>query len=396
MIKKIREYLGLERSISAVLFMVILVGSGEKLAERFLPGYILALGGTAVAAGMLNGIDNLLSALYSYPGGYISDRFGYKRALVFFNLFAMTGYAIVILFPSWKAVMVGAVFFISWDALSLPATMSLVSDVLPKSKRTMGVSVHSLVRRFPMALGPVAGGLMIKYYGEIEGVRYSFVIAFVLAAISLFMQQAMMKEEKKKEPAEASAKSFMKVLTPEVRNLLISDILIRYCEQIPYAFMWIWCRANAGITSVEFGALTAIEMATAVMVYIPVAHFADRAGKKPFVAMTFVFFTLFPLALLYSNSFWLLAGAFVVRGLKEFGEPTRKALIVDLAPEDAKAYTFGVYYLIRDVVVSVAAFSSGYLWEISPAANLLTAFAFGAAGTVYFIAYGKDMKVLEK
>jgi hypothetical protein len=28
--------------------------------------------------------------------------------------------------------------------------------------------------------------------------------------------------------------------------------------------------------------------------------------------------------------------AFIIRGLKEFGEPTRKALIMDLAPEDQK------------------------------------------------------------
>ena len=53
---------------------------------------------------------------------------------------------------------VGAVFFLSWTAISLPATMGLVSAVLPKNKRTMGVSMHSLVRRIPMALGPVLGG----------------------------------------------------------------------------------------------------------------------------------------------------------------------------------------------------------------------------------------------
>ena len=45
-----------------------------------------------------------------------------------------------------------------------------------------------------------------------------------------------------------------------------------------------------------------IEMTTAVLVYIPVAYLADRSTKKPFVLITFVFFTLFPLALLYSRS----------------------------------------------------------------------------------------------
>ena len=60
--------------------------------------------------------------------------------------------------------------------------------------------------------------------------------------------------------------------------------------------------------------------------------------------------------------------AFVLRGLKEFGEPTRKALIMDLAPEDRKAADVRrLYYLFRDVIVSLAAFGGAFLWTISPA-----------------------------
>ncbi|MDT3695267.1 MAG: hypothetical protein ROY99_02675 [Ignavibacterium sp.] len=62
----------------------------------------------------------------------------------------------------------------------------------------------------------------------------------------------------------------------------------------------------------------------------------------------------------------MLIVTFIIRGLKEFGEPARKVLIMDLAPEDAKAETFGTYYLFRDVVVSIAALSSAFLWNISP------------------------------
>src|SRR4030042_839429 len=119
-------------------------------------------------------MDNLLSPLYSFPGGYLSDRLGYKRALVVFNLVAMTGYLIVILFPHWLAVIICAAFFLSWSALSLPATMTLVSRSLPLGKRTMGVSIHSLVRRIPMALGPVIGGVLIGLYGGRTGPRLAF------------------------------------------------------------------------------------------------------------------------------------------------------------------------------------------------------------------------------
>ena len=362
------------------------------MAERFLPIYLLALGGGILSVGFLNGMDNLLSALYSFPGGYLSDRLGYKRALIVFNLIAMTGYLIVILFPHWLAVFIGAAFFLSWTALSLPATMSLVSRALPQQKRTMGVSVHSLVRRIPMALGPVIGGVLIGLYGDRTGIRLAFVAALLLGIVSLVLQQVMIEDDGRRGKAEKRPSQLWRFMSPDLRNLLVSDILIRFAEQIPYAFVVVWCIKINGISAVQFGLLTTIEMVDGDARLHPGRLPRRPDDEKAFVLITFVNFTIFPLFLLFSHTFWMMVIAFVIRGLKEFGEPTRKALIMDLAPEDQKAGMFGLYYLIRDVVVSVAAFAGGFLWQFSPTVNLLTATACGLLGTIYFAIRGRDLK----
>jgi MFS family permease len=414
--QRIADFLGLQKNIVALLAMVILVGLGEKMAERFLPLYLIALGGGTFSVGLLNGLDNLLSALYSFPGGYASDRLGHKRALLLFNLIAMAGYVVVIIFPYWQAVIIGAILFISWTAISLPATMDMVATVLPKNKRTMGVSVHSFVRRVPMALGPVIGGALIGIFGETQGIHIAFIVAFVLAGVSLILQQMMIddgKQDAKKDDSQAHYG--LALLNAPLRNLLVSDILVRFCEQIPYAFVVIWCVSINKITPLQFGLLTTVEMITAMLVYIPVAYLADKSTKKPFVVVTFIFFTVFPLVLIVAQSFWVMVIAFVIRGLKEFGEPTRKALIMDLAPDGRKAATFGVYYLVRDIIVSIAAFGGAFLWDAStaklifdtigighsllpffnsvtsPSTNFLAAFGFGLAGTLYFVLFGQDL-----
>lgn len=280
----------------------------------------------------------------------------------------------------------------------------------------MGVSVHSFVRRVPMALGPVIGGALIGVFGETQGVRVAFVVAFVLAGFSLILQQRMIDDGKRNAKKDDSPTHYgLALLNPSLRNLLVSDILVRFCEQIPYAFVVIWCVSINKITALQFGLLTTIEMVTAMLVYIPVAYLADKSTKKPFVVTTFIFFTVFPLVLLVAQSFWIMVIAFVIRGLKEFGEPTRKALIMDLAPDDRKAATFGVYYLVRDIIVSIAAFGGALLWDAStaklitdtigighsflpffklipsPATNFLAAFGFGLAGTLYFVLFGQDL-----
>jgi MFS family permease len=79
-LRPLLDFLGLRRRLVGLLVMVILVGLGERMAERFLPLYLVALGGGALAVGLLNGLDNLLSALYSFPGGYLADRLGTRRS----------------------------------------------------------------------------------------------------------------------------------------------------------------------------------------------------------------------------------------------------------------------------------------------------------------------------
>lgn len=387
------SFFGLQRNLAVLLGVVLFLELGERMAERFLPIYIIALGGSAVVVGVSNALDNLLGAVYSLPGGYLSDRIGYKRSLILFNIVSMIGYVIVILFPTWQAVMVGAVLFTSWSSVSLPAIMSAISKMLPDHKRTMGVSLHSLVRRFPMALGPVIGGLFISKWGERDGVRLAFSVSFLVAFLAIFIQHFLLHEERKPKQAAPAIHPLrlLSRMSSDLRRLLVSDILIRFCEQIPHAFVVVWCMKVIGVSAVDFGALTSIEMVTAILVYLPVAYLVERKGrKKPFIAITFGFFSLFPLVLLFSRSLAALSFAFLVRGLKEFGEPTRKSLILDFAQGENQGALYGGYYMIRDTVVSLAALLGGFLWTVSPQVNLITAFLFGVVGVVYFVRYCRE------
>jgi MFS family permease len=386
-------FFGLHKNLIVILSVVFFLELGEKLGERFLPIFIIATGGSALIVGISNGLDNLLGALYSLPGGYLSDRIGYKRSLILFNIVSMIGYLIVILFPSWQAALVGAVLFTSWSSVSLPAIMSAISQVLPEKKRTMGVSMHSFIRRFPMALGPVLGGLMISHWGERDGVRLAFAASFAVAFISIFVQQFLLHEDRTqpKPPPIFHPFRILSIMGTDLRRLLISDILIRFCEQIPYAFVVVWCIKVIGVSAFQFGVLTSIEMITAILVYIPVAALVEHHGKKkPFIAITFGFFSVFPVVLLFSHSILALSFAFFVRGLKEFGEPTRKSLILDFAQGEQEATIYGAYYMFRDTIVSLAAIGGGLLWTVSPAVNFWTASAFGFAGLFYFVRFCKE------
>jgi MFS family permease len=215
-----------------------------------------------------------------------------------------------------------------------------------------------------------------------------------MGAVAIVLEAFFIKEDPDagKKDRAVRLRDSIHSITPDLRNLLISDVLIRFAEQIPTAFVVIWAVDRNGITPLQFGILATIGIVTGMLVQIPVAILADRSTKKPFVLTTFVFFAAFPIVLYFSRSFSALCGAFVLRGLQEYGEPTRKALILDLAPENAKASAFGTYYLLRDIIASIAAFGAAWLWNRGPGVNFFTAAAFGAAGTIYFAVFGRDLK----
>ncbi len=382
----INRTFGMNASMGAMLVMVVLLGMGEKMGERFLPVYLLALGSSAYAVGLLNALDNFLSAIYALLGGYISDRIGYKRALKVYTWVSIGGYATIVLFPFWQAVFLGAILFISWTALSLPAILSLVSATVKKEKQVMGVSLHSMMRRVPMALGPIAGGLLIAQFGIVSGARMAFGIALILGFVALwFIDKNVVDHHDASNSREPlRIRETYGRMSSSLKTLLVSDILIRFAEQIPYAFVVVWVIEKLGFSAITFSFLTAIEMVVALLIYIPVALLSEKVSNKGLVTITFGFFAIFPLILAFSTTLPMLIFAFVIRGLKEFGEPTRKAMIMKLAPEGAKATTYGTYYLLRDVVVAIASLSSAYLWQVSPSLNFFVAAGFGILGTLLF------------
>ena len=388
--RSVADFLALRRNTSLLLVALVLAGTGERLWLGFAPKYLQTLGAGVLIIGLFDALQTLLGAVYAYPGGWLTDRWGQRRSLFFFNALSLAGYAIVLAWQHWLALVLGVFLFLAWSALSLPATFSAIATSLDKRRHTMGVGVQSMIRRIPMMVGPFVGGWLITRCGWEDGVRFALLGCIVLSAATALFQWSMTESPKEesaapeKAPSSISFLGVVKSFNPTLRELLVSDILIRFCERLPYAFVILWAMNHGGVSAKDFGVLTAIEMVTAMLCYIPVAHLADKHGQRPFVLATFVFFTLFPVTLLWADTFAWLAVAFVVRGLKEFGEPARKALIIAQARPELRARTYGAYYLIRDCIVTTGSFVGAWLWSVSPQANFIGAAVCGGLGTIWF------------
>jgi MFS family permease len=269
----------------------------------------------------------------------------------------------------------------------LPASFALVGETLAASRHSMGIGVQSVIKRLPIMIAPFLGGVLIDHFGIITGVRLGLAISVILSTATLFLQ-SLLPRSAGRPPVQPERWNFWRSLvsfTPPLRQLLISDILIRFCERIPFAWVVIYAMDYVGADAKQVGLLVTIEMVTASLCIIPASHFADKYGREPFVFVTFIMFALFPLVLWFSHSFALLVIAFLVRGLKEFGDTSRKALIVGFSDRQRRGQIIGAYYLARDLPVSLGAFLGAALWKISPTTNLFSAAVLGIMGIIFYL-----------
>ncbi len=383
---RIAVYLGLNRNVAVLALSIFGLGLGEELWQSYLPKYLTALGAGGVMVGLFSSLKDALDGLYQYPGGLVGDRFGRKRALMIFTMTAMCGYALYALAWHWAVVFIGLTLVMAWKAGAFPVTFAVIGDALPQGQRAIAFSVQSILVRVPRVIGAPLGGLLIASYGVQSGVRIAAVITLLLATAVLITQQHGYRTQ------EASSRNFEKVpirailarMPVEMKRLLAAECLVRFGDAIAGAFIVLYVTNVLGYSAPAYGLLYALQQAVSLVMYLPSGRLADLTGRRSLIALTLLFFALFPLSVQMVHGFGALIAAFIIGGLKEMGEPARKAFIVDLADPAQRARVVGVYYTIRNLLIVPAGAVGGLLWTKSPRLPLQTAGIVAMVGLAVF------------
>src|SRR5919202_2318713 len=225
---RVVDYLSLERNVAIASAAMFLIGLGEELWKKFLPKYLEYLGASPAVIGLYGTAEDFFDAIYQYPGGWLADRAGRRRAFLVFIGVASVGYLIYLLSPSWPWVFAGLAFAMAWHSMASPAIFAVIGDSLPREKRAMGFTLQSMLKRVPMVVSPLVGGALIAGLGIARGVKIGLATTLVLAAITAVIVLAINLSVKAGDAENIRGvwRSFHHAL----KRLLVSDILIRTCE----------------------------------------------------------------------------------------------------------------------------------------------------------------------
>lgn len=415
-------YLAINSSTGALLGAIFLICMGSELWSPFIPNYMRNLQAGILLIAAYGTLRDLLEAVNYLLGGWIAGRFNTRRGLLLFNATPLAGLLILLLWHSPLAVLVSVPFVFVWDSLAGPALLTVVGDSLPAERRAMAYSLQSLLRRLSRVAAYGLNALLVILLGTTLGMHLAFGISIGVVIISLIIQfRYMNTASRDAQSVIHTPLAVLRGFDPQLKRLLAADIFARLAEGMPRELIPVFCVALfSQVTGTPpasawalFGVMLIVSQVTSALTYLPMGQLASKAGfgKRPYIGWTFFFFATFPVILgvigflclrgLFPPSGvpWVLAIAFVAAGLREIGEPARKAMIVDLIPPGHKTQAIGIYWAARCVAVMLAPLTGGLVWVCvntlsghaasdasgpGPLAMLLLSGLCGTAGVIYY------------
>lgn len=386
------DWLGVNRAVLGVLAAVGGLGLAEEIWRNFLALHLnLRSGDIATAVGWMGFyafLVNLAEGFAYIAGGAFAHALGARKALLISALPMAAGFFILLQSSAPWAIVAGALLLTNWEPMSVPATFDVVGGAVRKDRRNIAFAVQSIQKRLPKVAGPLIGGALFGL-----GYRANLWASIAILALSFLAQWALL--DRMRPPADGakshSPRQVIAAIPPDLRQLLFSEILLRWGNWFVRDFASLYVVAVLGRSAAEYGVLAAISSAVALAGYIPAGKLIDRApSPKPYIGATFLLFSLFPFALVWLPKTALplmpaLIAAFVVNGLRELGEPARKAAITTGLPPEIRARAVGWYWGLRSFAFCPAPLAAWWIWaRFGPDAAFLSGGVLGLAATALF------------
>jgi len=359
------------------LFMDI----SSEIIHSILPTFlVIGLGTSAVYLGVIEGVAEATACIVKVFSGVISDYLGRRKPL------ALLGYGMAALtkplFP--LASSAGTIFFARFvdrigKGIRGAPRDALVADVTPPEQRGAAFGLRQSLDTVGAFAGPVlAMVLALAFAGELRIVMWIAVVpAFISVAVlwvgvreppvsvSLGVPQA--KSRGINLNARAMPLSFWIVCT--VASVFM---LSRFSE----AFL-VLVGTRAGLTpALAPLALVAMNLAYLLSAY-PVGKLSDRMEKPQLLVFGCAMLAIANGTLAFAtNPVLLIVGALLWGLHMGFTEGVFAAMVANSAPKDLRGSAFGIFNLLRGLVLLVASVAAGFLWDqLGPQAT----FGFGSA-----------------
>ena len=323
---------------------------------------VVGLGTSAAYLGVIEGVAEATACIVKIFSGALSDHFGRRKPL------ALLGYGMAALtkplFP--LASSAGTVFFARFvdrvgKGIRGAPRDALVADVTPPEQRGAAFGLRQSLDTVGAFAGPVLAMLLAaSFAGALRTVLWIAVVPAFISVIVLWIgvrepaQQAHSQKRRVELRVSAMPRSFWIIC-----GVASVFTLSRFSE----AFL-VLVGTKAGLAPAWAPiVLVAMNLAYLLSAY-PAGKLADRLPKQSLLVVGCGILAVANSVLaLASNAALLIVGALLWGLHMGFTEGVFSALVANSAPKDLRGSAFGIFNMLRGLVLLAASVIAGLLWD---------------------------------
>jgi MFS family permease len=361
-------------------------------------------------------LETLGQIIFQLVGGILADRLGRRRVIVYSSFFRIASPIIYLFSTHWTHLAPGLILN-SAAMLGMPAINALIAESLPQKSRGAGYATYRMVTWMPMIVTSLLGGILMDYYGIIQGVQLCLIASLIVSIVSAFLRWKFITETLettviKPENVIAQQFSFKDRLVQQLGTiprsvwvLIVVSSLSGFAMRSVFSFMVVYSVEIVGLTKTEWGVIGTVVSLISTALTIPTGMLTDRIGRKPCIIISRILSPLSTLGFTFATNFWQLGAVRVVGGVARgfgglvwgaMGGPVWQALVADVTPSKSRGKIMGMMGSITAIASTPASWVGGYMYDnISPNLPFQTSFVLDIVGTIIFIAFLKEPKKSE-
>ena len=354
------------------LLAMILANIAGTMAYSMLSLYLIDMGASVAQVGLVFTIASLVPMVLQLFGGWISDNIGRLRAIAIGSSFAVFGYLLFFISPSWEWVMLGlGIEYIS-NSFVGPSFGAYIAEQTEETARGRVYGVSRGIFMVVTVIGPALAGLLVQRFDFRLMLKVAFIFYVLATAVRIWMATA--ERFAPKRSAEKPTFAGMKSQMGAMFGLLFAGGILT----------WIWITDAIGDTSYNLtGQLFPIYLSTigkltveqigllgsawglaSILGSFLGGWLTDKRSERAIISSGFLLVTLGLVAMILARS----PGAFLAaRFINGLGVgvlmPAYDSLISKVVPENKRGLAFGFFGTSLGILSLPMPWIGAQLWE---------------------------------
>ena len=372
----------LDRRFKVMLLAVGLYNWIRGLTSQYDQLYAVALGANPVELGSLAGIGGAANSLISAPAGWLVDKYGVKRMIIFGLILSAVVSGIYGFAVNWWFLIPAIILAQICMRMIVPLTDIIFVETTKREERALAMGFSRTIWAIPSVFAPMTAAIIVARFGgiNVQGIQPLYYVQLVLVAFVILAVVLMLKPPQTSPVVSESKPISRTSLIEDFRELFRGERWLKqwaiimslqgFGMSISASFIPLWMVNVKGADPYILGAMGTIGTVTSALLQIPVGRLADKIGRKKSFLLLCPFSYLGTILLILAPSpEFLIAvgilgatGAMMMGGIGGVGFMPFITMFWETVPAEKMGRWFGFAGLFNIFAVP-ASILGGFMWQ---------------------------------